>query len=472
MQELNLMNILDIIKKNFVGLVLAMIIGTVLSITYMHYLVPESFISQAHLIVNQQQGQQTSQLQYSEIQSNVFLIKTYEDIILGDATLNQVSESLGDRYSMEDLQDVVEVHQKEDSQAFYISATAASPEEAQTIVANIVDSFSATIDTLYSQSDTLVNVLSQASFNVEPVSPNMIVYGIMGTLLGVLIYGSVILYFVRSDTTIKDKNYFTEKGFISLGEVVEVEDLNHPKVEKGKGNKKNRRPQLQLISHIAPSSLAAEQFRTIRTNVDFARINKNTKTFLITSSIPGEGKSTIAANLAFVIGQTNKKVLIVDSDLRRPTVHRTFKLNNLIGLTSLLVDATMQLEEAVQKSLMSNLDILTSGPKPPNPAELLSSIQMDALINEVREMYDFVIFDTPPVTTVSDAQVLATKVDGVILVVRSAFVDKKATAEALEFLKNIEANVLGIIMNGKPIDKSKDRYNYYEEDDYDDSDED
>lgn len=220
-----------------------------------------------------------------------------------------------------------------------------------------------------------------------------------------------------------------------------------------------------LITYTDSKSLNAEQFRTIRTNLEFAQLDKPMKNLLVSSSIPAEGKSTVASNLAYVIAQTDKKVLIVDADLRKPTVHRTFKLNNEQGLTTLLANSDLKFNQVVQHSRDLNLYFLPSGPIPPNPSEILGSGRMTKLIKNLEQYFDVVIYDAPPVTAVTDPQILATKVDGVVMVVRQGYTRKEEVKRAKEALDNVNANILGYVMNGKEVRDSTGYYAYYGYDD-------
>ncbi|MRI80844.1 polysaccharide biosynthesis tyrosine autokinase [Aerococcaceae bacterium DSM 109653] len=217
-----------------------------------------------------------------------------------------------------------------------------------------------------------------------------------------------------------------------------------------------------LISFTHPKASQAEQFRTIRTNINFAQLEKNVKSLLVSSSIPNEGKSTLTANLAYVMAQTGKKVLLVDADLRKPTVHRTFKLNNTQGLTTLIADEdeTIKFNQIVQYSRELNLYFLPSGPVPPNPSELLGSAKMRSILNTLENHFDLIIFDAPPTTTVTDPQILATLVDGVVFVIRQGFVGKDKVKEAILSLQNLNTTILGYVFNDVP--KSSDKYYYYE----------
>lgn len=215
-----------------------------------------------------------------------------------------------------------------------------------------------------------------------------------------------------------------------------------------------------LITLTDPTSPISEQFRTIRTNIQFASSSdKRLQTIVITSSGPGEGKSTTSANLAVVFAKAGQRVLLVDADLRKPTVYKTFQLNNAKGLSTIL-STTQNATEIVQDSGIENLSVLTSGPKPPNPSELLGSVRMNQVIQELRNTYDIVIFDMPPVVTVTDAQIMASKVDGTLLVIRENVTNKESVAKAADLLKLVNARILGTVYNGATQTKDQGYYYY------------
>lgn len=211
-----------------------------------------------------------------------------------------------------------------------------------------------------------------------------------------------------------------------------------------------------LITKLNPRSPIAEQYRTIRTNLQFASVDEELKTMLVTSPGPGAGKSITTANLAVVYAQQGKKVLLIDADMRKPTVHYTFRLDNLHGLSSILVGEE-SVEEAVSTTDIDNLDIIPCGPIPPNPSELLGSRKMRTLLHEAGMVYDLIIFDTPPVLAVTDAQILANIVDGSLLVVRSKETENEAAIKAKEALEPAKAKLLGAVLN----DREKKASNYY-----------
>lgn len=215
----------------------------------------------------------------------------------------------------------------------------------------------------------------------------------------------------------------------------------------------------KLVASFDPKAPVSEQFRTIRTNIEFSGVDEQIQVIMVTSSGPMEGKSTTTANLAVVFAQQDKKVLLVDADLRKPTVHYTFNQLNNFGLTSVL-SGQVQLKAAANVTDVPNLSVLTSGPIPPNPAELLGSKSMAKFIKEARENYDVILFDTPPILAVTDAQVLGTQCDGSVLVVFSGKTELEHAKKAKELLEATKSKLLGAVLNGKKLQNS-DYYYYY-----------
>jgi capsular exopolysaccharide synthesis family protein len=226
-----------------------------------------------------------------------------------------------------------------------------------------------------------------------------------------------------------------------------------------KRNKQTVNTRRKLITKTEPKSPISEQYKTIRTNISYSSVDKEMRSILVTSSGPGEGKSTTSANLAVVFAQQGKHVLFVDADMRKPTAHYTFGVGNTFGFTSVLAKQR-SLTDAVTKTDMDKLDLLTCGPIPPNPAELLSSKAMEHFLKDVYEVYDMVVFDTPPLLAVTDAQVLANQCDGTVLVVSSGTTEIERAVKAKEQLVAAKGKLLGVVLNNREI-KDTSYYYYY-----------
>ncbi|MFW7384190.1 CpsD/CapB family tyrosine-protein kinase [Vagococcus fluvialis] len=228
---------------------------------------------------------------------------------------------------------------------------------------------------------------------------------------------------------------------------------------KNKQTKLAATEQATLFTVVDPMSNISEQFRTIRTNILYSSVENQTQSIIVTSAGPSEGKSTTSANLAVAFAQSGMKTVLVDADLRRPIVHRSFFMENTKGLSSLLSIRRMSLGEVIQPSDVRNLDLITSGPISPNPSELLASSRMRKVLHILKQEYDVIIFDVPPVGTVTDAQLIASQVDGVLLVVREDQTEKSGLERAVKLLDQVDANIIGSIYTGEITEQN---YGYYQ----------
>lgn len=215
----------------------------------------------------------------------------------------------------------------------------------------------------------------------------------------------------------------------------------------------------QLITVIHPKSQIAESYRTLRTNIHFSSFDKKVKTIVVTSSGPAEGKTTICANLAVVMAENGCRTILIDCDQRQSRLHKLFNISNERGLSDLLI-GNIQLSEAFQKTEIPNLNIITSGTNPPNPSELLASEKMKNFIEDLKETYEYIILDTPPVVIVTDAQLISTYADGCVLVVASGEIERTAAIKAKQLLEKVNAKILGVVLNKVDV-KQKNYSGYY-----------
>ena len=217
---------------------------------------------------------------------------------------------------------------------------------------------------------------------------------------------------------------------------------------------------LNLVTQNDPKNPAPEAYRVIRTGIQFAQAGKELKTIAITSCTPNEGKSMTVANLAIVLTQAGKSVLLIDCDMRNPTVHKNFNLSNKVGLSSCISMGTA-VADAVQETGIEGLDALTAGVIPPNPSELLGSERMKNILQRAKEEYDYVLIDTPPVLPVTDSLVLGRMVDGLILVIDSGEIKVEMAREVKSQLVHAGANILGVVLNKVRSEHHGYGYGYY-----------
>jgi capsular exopolysaccharide synthesis family protein len=214
-----------------------------------------------------------------------------------------------------------------------------------------------------------------------------------------------------------------------------------------------------LITISNPRSPICEAYRTLRTNLEFSSLDKPIRSMVVTSAAPEEGKSTTLANLAVTIAQSGKKVILVDCDLRRPALHHIFEAHSTAGFTDMMRDDTLMAKPPLQETKVTNLRLLTSGTLPPNPSELLASRRMGELIAALQQQADIVLFDAPPIVAVTDAAVLASKVDAVLLVISAGKTKREHARKAKALLNQVNARLIGTVLNNVKGEASM--YQYY-----------
>ena len=281
-----------------------------------------------------------------------------------------------------------------------------------------------------------VRIAELAEAPTVPVRPQVLMNTMLATLVGLMLAAGVALLFEYLDDTVKT-GYELEQSFglTPLGNIVR---FKHSGKHSG------------LLTQIGARSAIAEAYRVLRTNVDFARISHPGKALLITSPSPGEGKTCTAANLALVTALARRSVTLVDADMRSPSLHKIFQLENNAGLTNLLLHNDLKAEQLLKQTSIPGLRVLTSGPLPPNPSELLASPRMGEVIEDLKHSAANVIFDSPPALAVTDPVVLGSRLDGVVLIVERGRTRLGALVRTLESLERGNAPLLGVVMNKVP----------------------
>ncbi|MEM9074677.1 MAG: polysaccharide biosynthesis tyrosine autokinase [Myxococcota bacterium] len=314
---------------------------------------------------------------------------------------------------------------------------------------------------------THVRVIDTALRPTRPVSPNLPVNAGTGALMGLLLGIGLTLLVSRMDRRLKSTEQIEELGIKVLFVLPRMgERAKKSKAKVPREGEPNEDTNRDLVVHTHPMSSVAEHCRAIRTNLIFLTVEHKLRGIVVTSAGPREGKTTAAANLAISVAHSGRTVLLVDTDLRRPRVHRAFGMQNAQGVTSIVVGDS-DLQDMVQHSDIAGLDVLPSGPIPPNPAELFHSAAFRALVETAKDAYDFVIFDSPPLGPVTDPAILAPQTDGVLVVVKSDVTTRDALKSTIRQLRDVQANILGCILNGVDTHQRRYRYGeYYQRDGY------
>ncbi len=316
-----------------------------------------------------------------------------------------------------------------------------------------------------------VRLIDPARPPQEPVRPRKKLNLILGFIVGLGLGVGLTFLFEYMNNTVRSIEDIEKIGVTVLGSIPmisEEEAVKRMKVLPASMNGKNgavdspeaRRMVSRLITHFAPKSPISEAYRTFRTNIQYTKLDRDLKALLVTSPGPGEGKSTSVANLAITMAQMGSKVLLIDSDLRRPILHSIFNIDRRVGLSNVLVGRAT-IEEAAQTTEIENLFVMPCGTLPPNPSELLGSSAMKTTLDAMKEKFDIVLFDSPPIIAVTDAAVLSSQLDGVILVIKSGQTDREAAFRAYTLLKNVKTRILGALLNGVHIESMYGSYYYY-----------
>lgn len=299
-------------------------------------------------------------------------------------------------------------------------------------------------------------IIQPATAPTKPASSLRLLFLAGGGLVGLLL-GIAAAFFVdaidRSLKTVKEAEALY--GYTMLGLIPKFETSDTPTAVSASVDGVSPR----VIAMTSPRSMIHEAYQMLQANLKFISLDKKVKTIVVSSAVPREGKSEVAANLAAIMAQSGRRVLLVDADMRNPTQHHLWGLVNTIGLSNVVVDQS-ELRHAV-KPITSNLSVLTAGVMPPNPLALIDSEAMTALLETVAKDYDYVLFDTPPLAGTADAAVLGKMSDGVLVVVRPGVADSASAAAAKSLLARSEPNILGLVANGVNMKHEPDSYFYY-----------
>jgi non-specific protein-tyrosine kinase len=295
-----------------------------------------------------------------------------------------------------------------------------------------------------------LSVVEPAQVPAGPIGPRVGYNVLLAAAIGLVLAGSAAFLLEYIDDTLKTADdVHRALNLTILGRLTRIEGEGYPS---------------KLVVIQRPRSSGAEAFRVLRTNLRLSAKDRPLHTLMVTSSNPQEGKSVTAANLAVALAQSGKQVILVDADLRHPTQHNIFGLNNDVGLTTLLLEEDANLTETLQTVSVTNLSVLPSGPLPDNPAELLGSKRMRDLIESLQQHADIVIFDSPPVMAVADTTILAVRLDGALLVVDSGKTRRTIAQRSKETLASVGARLVGVALNRMPARDGYYYSHYYTED--------
>ena len=437
---------LNVLGKNWVVIVVLTVLGTGAGVAYSLLATPV-YTASAKVFVSTSDATNAAELQ----QGNSFTlqrVKTYADLVKTAAVLQPTIDSLGLKTSVAKLRGtvsadaplnttVIDVTVTNTNAVFAASLATATASQLIKVVEKIETTDSA------QGSPVRLSVVQEAEVPTTPTSPTPKLDVALGLLLGLALGVAIALMRAALDTRVH--------GERDLEAITDVPVLGGIVFDP---NAKTR----PLIVHEDSTSPRAESFRTLRTNLQFLDVGRRERSFVITSSVPNEGKSTTATNLAIALSHTGARVLLVGADLRKPKMAAYMGIEGGVGLTDVLV-GRVKIDDAIQRWGRTDLYLLPAGTIPPNPSELLGSAPMADLITTLNGKFDAVLYDSPPLLPVTDAAVLARLVGGALIIVASGRTHAAQVASALDALENVGAPVSGLVLTMLPT-KGPDTYGY------------
>ena len=447
MEEINIRDFLNYLKKYVLviaAVALALVIGVFI---YDKSIKKPLYTTYTTIILTKSNEAQTgTTITQNDILLNQKLVETYSKIIKSKLVLEQVISETGVTYTTEELSENVSVEAYENTEMLKISVTDQDPELAASIANSIAQVFSGEIAKIYQ-----INNISVVDVAVTPeeVSNNTLKRDLLIALF-IGIFGTIGVVFVvyYFDDTVKLTDNLEEEIGMPVVAKVFKSDI---------GSKNNRK--VELLAQKYPKSVVSESIKTLRTNLQFSSVDEDIKTILITSSIPGEGKSFISANLAISFAQTDKKVLIVDCDMRKGRQHRIFKLSNSKGLSNLLIDDMTNLKDYINKTSVPGVHVITRGTVPPNPSELLNSKKNADLLRVLKAKYDVIIYDGVPCNGLPDSIIMSKLVDKVLIVSSDSMTPKSVLESTKKQLESVNAPVAGDVLNN--VNRKNSTYGKY-----------
>lgn len=446
MEEFNILEFLKYYWNKIIFVIIFTILGLVISIIYTAKIqVPVYEAKTSLVLVNN--SQENTTITQTDITINKNLVSTYREIIQSRRILSKVISNLNLDIAYDDLKDNVKVSTKEDTEIINIFVYNEKSSLAKRIANEIAKVFEAEITTIYNIEN--VSIIDEATTDSSPYNVHVLKQFILGTGAGFLISSLLIAVLYYFDDTIKSEEEIEKEFKLPiLGSV--------PKY-------KEKMAENELIIMNEAKSGISEAIRTLRTNLQFSSVDKQMKTVLITSSVPSEGKSFVTANLAVALANSGNKVLLVDCDIRKGRQHHIFGSPNKKGLSNLLLEDVGQVyKNYITESKIPNLFLMFKGITPPNPSELLNSEKNKKLVKSLSNIFDIVIFDGAPINGLADSLVMSTLVDGVIVVTGYKQTSKKLLEDTKKNLENVNANIMGVVLNRTDTNKSKYYGHYYE----------
>ncbi|PWJ14679.1 polysaccharide biosynthesis tyrosine autokinase [Ruminococcus flavefaciens] len=453
-QSYSIKDIIRLLLSHIWLIIVITVLGAGAAFGISKFLLPLQYSSHITMYVQSYTGITENANSANNISNSKQLVNTYMEVLKDDAVMNAVAEKLSKQFEENvlsqnftindsgkitpaSIRSCLAISSVTDTSAVKVNATAKNAEVAAAICNDLTQVAPQYVEEAVGVGS--INTIDTAKVYNTPVAPNIMKNTMIGAVAGFMLIVLIIFLIDFFDNTIKDTDALGKKYNKAI-----IGDI------QAFGDSKKKRDaddvHLKLTDKDAPFYII-ESYKSIRTNLSFALSTVEKKTFVVSSANPGEGKSTTSANIAIAIAQSGSHVLLIDADMRKSVQHKIFELVNKKGLST-AVSKMHTPDECIQKNVMENLDVMTAGPIPPNPSELLASEMMEQMLNELSEKYDAILIDTPPVNVVTDAMELAKSVSGIVLVVRYGRTTDEDVDNVFKRVELANMNLLGFILNG------------------------
>lgn len=455
MEEIDLREMIHILRSRCWIIIICFLIAVITSLTVNYKFLVPVYRAESTLFAGKEPNKIAS-LDLGEFNLNQKLVVDYREIILSRLVTEQVINHLNLDMKVETFRSRVSVSTIKDSRFFKIAFESSDPVMAMDIVNALAQQVIIKAEDIIDIKNVVV--IDVAKLPQNPIKPNKKLNVAIASVLGVMMGAFLVFFMEFLDRTIKTED--DVQRYLQLNTIGEIpefqgEERNIKKKFfnfKDKKSKSIKRLKIttaseSLISLLDPKAPASEAYRTLRTNIGYANIDKQVQTIVVTSSGPSEGKSTTVVNLAITMAQVGKKVLIIDADLRKPKLHRYLSLSNDYGLTDIIVNKYPVEDDSIKVfGAVENLHVICSGSIPPNPSEILESKTMLELMESLKDSYDLILIDTPPVGQLTDAAIVGQNADGVVLVVSSGESNIDMAGHAKSALDKVNAKIIGAVL--------------------------
>ncbi len=474
-------DVIDLLIRRIWFIIILTIAGGGIAFSYSHFVMPLEYESHISMYVknnNSSSAEKKEGVNMNDLYASKSLVSTYIAVLEDDTVMEELGKQLIREYGIQRISDMFTVEYEDNvplvkpsSLKSMITMESVDETEVLKITAITTDAeISAGICNKLSEiaPEFLIRVvgagsvekIGSARLNNNPVAPNVKKYTLLGIAAGLMMSCGIVFAIEFFDNTVKDPEQLTkryDKAIIGEIHCIRKNNKNNHK-RRNKNKKKTDSKYLNLLINKETPYYVVEAYKVMRTNLIYSLSTSDNKIFAVSSANPGDGKSLTSANIAIALSQLSNKVILIDADMRKPVQHKIFKTKNNTGLSNVLGKMS-KINDCICPSGVTDLDIMTAGPQPPNPSELLSSSQMEKLIAVLSEKYDYIIIDTPPINLVTDAMSIGKYLSGILLVISYGSTRSNEVEDMVKKIGFAEINMLGFVLNN--VDKKYSAGTYY-----------